>query len=543
MFIKSLHAENWKCFASEIDLDFSTIEIFSFSNGAGKTSVLEAVHYGIWGKTDYKMSTYQNHEDSPTRVNVSFDIDGVDYKIEREFPAGKAVLYKSDKKFKEGIKEVFDYINSIMDYNVAKRLWFKGEISEAPILDFNFFKKEILAEKLKDPITLHQHYTHQANVLSRELNMIQCVSCRPLAEIQKDIDDLSAKLKQHSNTISNSEYARACQVKIANEKFDVINKYFVDKNCSPVSTTDITKWKSINAESLTNQINLEKKKVTDDVLSHLSNNVINTVFDYYNKNGKCMICDNEWSPAKKEHIESLLKNGVRDLRLESDLEAKLKYKESFSDELISKSEEYYKLKREAEAMPNYAEVIKNYNSENEKMWEQLDDLNKEKDFAVRNEEAAKRMNALDKEIKDYKEKRDFLKAYLDTATESLTASLFTESSKMLSSINSDYSEVSISPEDNTVQVIVRGKRLSLNQLSRGEKTLVALSLIYTIRDIFCPGIPLIFDESFSALSSNNNNQVINIVKDSYEQLFIISHNADWVDYPNYGPDVNVRTEW
>ena len=160
------------------------------------------------------------------------------------------------------------------------------------------------------------------------------------------------------------------------------------------------------------------------------------------------------------------------------------------------------------------------------MWGTLDALNREKDVAIRSQEAAERIKSLNKEIDDCKAKRDFVKKYLDAATEALTTSLFTEASNMLSNLNSDYEAISVSPDDNTIQVVVRGKELALNQISRGEKTLVALSLIYTIRDIFCPGIPLIFDESFAALSKDNNNQVIDSVNDSYEQLFRISHNAD-----------------
>ena len=49
MKITTLSLENWKCFADRLDLSFSNIEIFSFPNGSGKTSVLEALYYGLWG--------------------------------------------------------------------------------------------------------------------------------------------------------------------------------------------------------------------------------------------------------------------------------------------------------------------------------------------------------------------------------------------------------------------------------------------------------------------------------------------------------------
>ena len=55
---------------------------------------------------------------------------------------------------------------------------------------------------------------------------------------------------------------------------------------------------------------------------------------------------------RAEHIKSLLSKGVRDLKLESSLEETLQYKESISEEDVKRSEEYYKLQREAESMPN-----------------------------------------------------------------------------------------------------------------------------------------------------------------------------------------------
>lgn len=186
------------------------------------------------------MSTYQNHGGA-TKVSVSFDIDGVDYKVEREFPNTKAVMFKDGEKFKEGISEIFEYMNSIMDYNVAKRLWFKGEISEAPILDFNFFKKEILAEKLKEPIALQQHYTHQANMLNRELKTLNYKPCREPEVIQKEIDELSDALKSHTDNVSNSKYIKACQVQKAAEQLKEIKVYFSENNVQPVTNNEIFK--------------------------------------------------------------------------------------------------------------------------------------------------------------------------------------------------------------------------------------------------------------------------------------------------------------
>ena len=74
--------------------------------------------------------------------------------------------------------------------------------------------------------------------------------------------------------------------------------------------------------------------------------------------------------------------------------------------------------------------------------------------------------------------------------------------------------------------------------------MVAMSLVYAIRDIFTPSMPLIFDESFASLSSENNSRVIDIIARSQEQVFVVTHSIDWVDSESYDDSITtIRTRW
>lgn len=542
MFIKSLELENWKCFSERLHLEFSNIEIFSFPNGSGKSSVLEAINYGIWGKADNKLALYQNHE-GQTKVKIAFEVDDNDYITEREFPNNKAILYKNGKEFKNGIKEIYEYMNSILDFNIIKRLWFKGDITESEVLDFNFFKKEILGEKLREPLALNQYYSQLSRSKSKEANaIIVNEDCRDLKDIEKEIKEITSKIKDRTNT-TDLQYSKALTVKKANEDFENLKKSFKDFNIEVISKDDINKWKQINFDSITKQLNEEKSKFTDEVISNVSSSILKNIVSLNHKYGKCVICDGSWTKEREAYIKNILDKGLKDNTVIESLEEKIKFKNSIPENVIEKSEEFYSLEQQANSLPNYEEIISSYNKENDLLWDKLDDLNSERDIVMRNKDNLDRKSKLLQEKENCKKKAEFIKHYLDKATEYYTATLLEKSSEILSSINKDYSDISIDLETSSLMVTVREEILNIGQLSRGEKTLVALSLIYSIRDIFTPLMPLIFDESFAALSEENNYKVIWTIKDSPEQLFIVSHNPLWVDFGSYNENTNVRTSW
>lgn len=543
MRITSLKLSNWKCFSEELSINFSNIEIFSFPNGSGKTSVLEAIYYGLWGKTDNKLSSYQNHE-GETSVVVQFELDGIAYTISREMAAGKAVMKKEDSDFKKGIKEVYEYMNSIIPYNLVKRLWFKGDVAESPVLDFNFFKNEILAEQLADPTALYNYYASLSRQKSREINSINNVrtDLRSIEDIDKDIEDIYSKLKGKKRG-NDFMYMKAVATKNAVEDLNKLKEGYSQSGVAPISFNDVRAWKNLNIEDLKRKLSVEESKLVDETLKSLDENVLHSVYKANNINGRCVICGHEWNEDRKEYLKEILETGFKSDFIIKDLNRKIAFKESFTDDFVKSCERYYELENKASQMSNYQDIIDSYNKESDSLWQKLDSLNSEKNTVLLNEQELNRLKKLEKEKSEAKDKAAFIKKYLDNATTFYTKSLLDKANEILTDINGDYNNITISPESNAIEVSVKGDNLLISQMSRGEKTMVALSLIYAIRDIFTPSMPLIFDESFASLSEENNNGVIEIVKESQEQLFIITHNKAWVEYEGYGSSVNVRTQW
>ena len=313
MFIRTLYLDNWKCFSEPLEMSFNTIEIFSFPNGAGKTSVLEAIYFGIWGKTDNKLSTYQNH-DGQTKIVIDFEILGISYKIVREFPKTSAILYKNGEIFKRGAREILSFIESIFPYTLVKKLWFKGDVAESDILNFNFFKDEILAERLHDPLILGKYYSQIARQKQRDANNISIQeNIRELKYIDINIDVITSQIKKKSS-VNSYQYYNALQAKEAKEKLKEIPNL--------VSQSDISRWNTINETQVKQALEQEKQKFVDKTLSSLSHQVLQSVYFANNNQGKCTICDGEWTNKRRTYIEYILSTGFKSDTLIKQLEKK-----------------------------------------------------------------------------------------------------------------------------------------------------------------------------------------------------------------------------
>lgn len=543
MKIDSITIENWKCFSDSFSTNLSTVEIISMPNGSGKTSLFEAIVYGLYGKTDAKLESYQNHK-GQTKISIEFQMNDTNYRIEREFPNNKAIMYKNGEKFKQGTREIFEYMNSMVNFGITKRLWFKGDIASTEVLNFKFFKEEILAEKLKDPSKLYKIYNSEALAKSKQMKSLNIAETRDIKDIQSDIDDITSRLKEKTN-VTDMQYTRAVQVKEANVKFDSLKKSLAEINFNPIDKATIQKWNNIDIARYEALLQEEKNKMIDAQLSAVNQNALKSIISSNDNSGKCVVCNGEWAENRSNYIKSILAKGFRDSSIISELEEKIAFKNSISKQDIDSSLEYYRLENDSNSMPNYEDVIANFNKENDLLWDKLNELNSEKERALYNQSLIDQFNKLKKEQKDAKEKVDFLKNYLNTATEAYTSSLLSRSSEILNNLNQRYSNISIAGEEANIMVTIDDEELYVSQISNGEKTIVALSLVVAIRDIFTPGMPLMFDESFATLDERNNLSIMDYLKGTTEQLFVITHNKEWKEFNGFvdQPHINIRESW
>lgn len=534
MKINHLTLSNWKCFEEELSLDFEVVEIFSFPNGSGKTAVLEAINYGLYGKCDRSQESYQNHE-GQTKIILEFEIDGINYTIHREFPKKKAILYQDGVHFIEGINEIFAYIDNIAPYALIKRLWFKGDIAENEVLTFKFFKDEILSEELKDPNYIYKYLTTEIRQLNKEIkNIVIDETLRDKRVVENEIKEIESVLKERIS-VPDFKYQQALQAQRAVTEAQKISK-------PRFEAQTISEWERIDETALNQALQKEAKKYVDENLSLLTSQALRSVLEANEKRHKCVICNNEFSNERKDYIQDVLSKGFKSEEAILEIQKKLAFKKQYSEQEISEAKHFFALKQTYQICPNYQEIINNYQKKNDDLWQKKEQLQQELSSIIANEEKKKQYTALSKKMNESKNQRNFVKDYIEETTAAYTAILFNKTNACIASINPEYGCLCL--KSNELALSKGETQLFVSQLSRGEKTILALALITTVRDMFTPNAPLIFDESFAALSSNNTKGVIENISKSLSQVFVVTHNSDWVDYPDYDEvTTNIRTSW
>ena len=97
----------WKNFLStgnnftEIQLDNSPTTLIIGENGAGKSTVLDALCFGLFGKPFRKINKPQLINSTNETVEVEFEIGTVYYKVIRSIKPNKFEIYQNGNMFNQ----------------------------------------------------------------------------------------------------------------------------------------------------------------------------------------------------------------------------------------------------------------------------------------------------------------------------------------------------------------------------------------------------------------------------------------------------------
>lgn len=251
--------------------------------------------------------------------------------------------------------------------------------------------------------------------------------------------------------------------------------------------------------------------------------------ELYSNHDEFAYADNYWKAKDLYDVKS------KDQTYLNDLKRKLEVTNMYNDLSIAKNDKNYytykKLFKESEvSMPDYVEVIKNHDSETVALWEKHDELQQEYIEAIKQKEELYRINELKKTVESNSEKIEMIEDYIYQASNYYIQNIITKTSDQLSQLNNRYKAVEYS-EDGFF-VIVEDEYQSLNiipvsQLSSGETTIFALSLLFAIHDIMTPDLPFMFDETFAQLDKENLTEVKKLLSSRKDQIFVITHDLSW----------------
>ena len=517
-------------------------------NGAGKSTMLDALSYALFGKPHrniLKNQLVNSINKRGTLIDVTFDIGSNSYRVMRGIKPTKFEIWKNDQMINQD-SNARDY-QKILEQNILKlnhksfhQIVVLGSTSFVPfmqlkpshrreiiedLLDIGIFSKMnmLVKEKisgLKDKI---KENGHKLNIISTKIESQR--------KYLRDITQINEDLKESKNNSIE---------KLRNEITDLHNE-----NESLSSVVDET-------EPLT----LEKSKSVEDKLAKI--NEYNTQFKtemravvknakFYEENENCPSCEQEISTEVKELQLQKSKDRAKELQKGIDeATAQFDMLKEEQSELYSKLEE----------IRNHQKTIHSNTHSITRLQSSIDDIQKEiSSMNTDNADLAKANN----ELSDYmKEKEDYVTEKMKLNDESQYNSVIVELLRdtgiktkiikqylpVMNQLINQYLQildffVSFNIDESFQETIQSRHRdeFTYDSFSEGEKQRIDLALLFTWRMIAkmknsVATNLLILDETFD--SSLDGDGVENLMKilnslDDNTNVFVISHKGDLLD--------------
>ena len=548
MFIEKIELENWKCFKNKKILSFKQHELITMKNGTGKTSIFQAIIYAIWGKTPigFNLNSIRNDEKLPCRVKIWFTMkfkssekihhSGINNEshctIERIFGGNNLCeLIIDDTLIAESSRAIDSYMNKFLNYKIVNQLWTMSLI-DSDMLRSDFFTKSVLEDMLIEPLSLLNHFKSKNYSLNREISRFEAINEKILdpKAIESKMEDIKKNLqKQVNGDINKAKLASEAFEKIEKSKSKIIN---LEKEGKDYNFANEYKRLYRSKDKIKKDFELESSKISSK-LSYFNLNELNKIIKFSEESGKCLICGEAINSNHIENLRNEMKLSGRSEEKLTSLKQQLDLLDSSDIETVNFIIDYYNNMNIYNRCKNFKEIIENYNENNDKLWNDFNKLQKDYSIALKQQEELKNIQNMRSIVEENKKKIVLINNYIDNFTNYYTNEFMNKASGYLSSINSRYKQICL--YEKNFYVIVEDEELALHmlpvaRLSNGEKTMCALSLLFSIHNLLVPELPLLFDETFSALDRENLYQIQQFLSKQKSQIFIITHDKQWQEF-------------
>ena len=538
----------WKNFLStgnqpiEIQLDKNPTTLIIGENGAGKSTILDALCFGLFGKPFRMISKNQmvnSINNSSTIVEVEFSIGTVQYKVVRGIKPNKFEIYQNDKMMNleanvRDYQKILEQQILKLNYGSFTQVVILGSASWAPFMQLKANKRREVVEEILD-----------IKIFST-MNLILKQKIKTIMEDIRDIDHqyelVSSKIGMQETHIKGMKENKD---KIIQQKQSVIKE----------NESELLRRKSgekelqdRNKELLNNMIGEDKVTEKRDKLKDIQftlkdkHNRETKMITFFEENDECPTCEQEISKEfKTKKIQqnqtsvNLLDEGLEKLSTEmSKVNTKLKeYKniaklvrenevsiaqlntsikelEKFNVKLETEIEQYKKDGVEESDI----EKLESLKLDIQKVEEQKTKLREDKVY----HEAARSM------LMDTGIKTKIIKQYLPIMNKLINKYLTSMEFYVNFTLDENFEE--------TIKSRYRDE-FTYASFSEGEKMRIDLALLFTWRAVAKMKNStntnlLILDEIFdSSLDGTGTDEFLKILNTlSGENVFVISHNQD-----------------
>lgn len=540
----------WKNFLStgnaftEIDFTRSTNTLIIGQNGAGKSTILDALTFGLFGKPFRKINKPQlinSINNSNCVVEIDFLIGKKQYKVVRGIKPNIFEIYCDNVLVNQDAKakDYQDHLEKfILKWNMKAftQIVILGSASFVPFMQLSPSDRRTIIEDLLDI----EIFSSMNTIVKNKLSMIK--------DSQKDNEynmNLTAeKINLQKQNIEENKKNRQFEVEKKNDELDK-NKQFVEKTTKDIEL--IQKHIEVLLSKISDKNNMENKnKKLFQIEVKLENNIkkLKKEVEFYENNDTCPTCEQTIDGSHKEkHIHEKSNKIIEIETASKKLEEEInKINERLNDvvniqkNINSHQSEIVKLNTQVTQTIVYNQkLIKEINELTQKQDEMENDNIKLKELKKSLEDFVHIAKKLSEEkqyfefaailLKDTGIKTKIIKQYLPIMNKLINKYLTAMDFFVNFNLNESFEETIKSRHRDV---------FSYASFSEGEKMRIDLALLFTWRQIAKIKnstntnlliLDEVFDSSLDGVGTEEFLKLLNTL-DNNTNVFVISHKGD-----------------
>ena len=527
---------------TEIDLNTHQTVLIVGDNGAGKSTILDALSFVLFGKAFRKINKPQLLNSITQKglvVEVEFSIASNEYKIVRGIKPGVFQVFQNDNLLNQSA-EMKDY-QEILEKQILKvnhksfcQVVILGSATFQPFMQLSAWQRREIIEDLLDL----QIFTTMNNLLKNKLMfnnelINQCSSNRKL------IDEKIKLIKQHLLEIQSNNQ------QLIEEKDQLISETTVQITKLDNDYLELENKRKELENSVEEEPKISKKVKQLTELKHqiqARRSLIDKDINFFKKHENCPTCTQAISADFREMTVSNKQNEIE--TIDSGLDQLIKqYEETnnrlnqimeIRDQINTQKMDIHKVKTKINSLIDYRsnleqEIKKIFVKKAENEDNRISDLEKElKEIEIKYNDLSEDKNVMGAAgslLKDGGIKARIIKQYVPVINKLINKYLSAMDFFVQFELNEEFNE--------TIKSRFRDD-FSYASFSEGEKMRINLAILFTwravakLRNSISTNL-LIMDEVFdSSLDSNGTEEFLKILNNltSDTNTFIISHKGD-----------------
>jgi DNA repair exonuclease SbcCD ATPase subunit len=531
-------------FFTEINLTRSPNTLIIGNNGSGKSTILDALTFGLFGKPYRKINKPQllnsiNGKDC--LVEVEFSIGNKNYKVVRGIKPNVFEIYVDGKMINQDAasrdyQEVLEKSILKLNYKSFTQIVILGSASFTPFMQLSASDRRAIIEDLLDI----QIFSSMNTLLKQKVIQIKDATI----QLKYELDLTEAKIKMKLQHLEENEKNKEEEITVKQKELKENESHIVELQ-SEIETIQKTIDKLMQDISDKTLVESKNKKLIQ-LESKIENNIskIEKDIEFYHDNDNCPTC--------RQNIEEEFKSNQIKER-ESKVEEQKKGLEQIKEEIKvvdARIEEIIKITKDINQQNS--EIVKHnssifaINKYITKLNEEIKILSLKKISSVDEDEQLKELNLKLEQLKDQQKELSNERQYYDFATNLLKdtgikTKIIKQYLPIINKLINKYltsmdSFINFNLNESFEETIKSRHRddFSYHNFSEGEKMRIDLAILFTWRQIAklknsTNTNLLILDEVFdSSLDVGGTEEFLKLMYDigNDTNVFVISHKGD-----------------